>query len=101
MKDEISFYESLSWMVGVGVFVSMGQLLASKEVLTPRIIFGRALSTVGISVSSGALLLTFTDASPLALIGASAGLASLGTSFLERLVQKKLASLKDQHEQGY
>lgn len=77
-------------MTLVGILTALGQLLASDEKLTPRIIIGRALSSVGLSISSGALLLWFTDPHPLALIGVSAGLASLGTSFLEKLIQKKL-----------
>lgn len=77
-------------MTLVGILTALGQLLASDEKLTPRIIIGRALSSVGLSVSAGAVLLWFTDAHPLALIGVSAGLASLGTSFLEKLIQKKL-----------
>lgn len=73
----------------VGVLTALGQLLASNERLTPRIILGRALSSIGLSVSAGAILLWMGNPHPLALIGLSAGLASLGTSFLEKLVQKK------------
>lgn len=73
----------------VGVLTALGQLLASTEKLTPRIIVGRALASIGLAVSSGAILLWMTEAPPLALIGLSAGLASLGTSFLEKLIQKK------------
>lgn len=90
MKDDLSPLQTLVAMGTVGVLVALGQLLGSNEKLTPRIIFGRALSSVGLAVSAGALMLWFTEPNPLALIGASAGLASLGTSFLERLVQKKL-----------
>jgi len=90
MKEELSTYQVLGTMGLVGVLTALGQLLASNERLTPRIILGRALSSIGLSVSAGALLLWFAEPHPLALIGVSAGLASLGTSFLERFLQKKL-----------
>lgn len=90
MKEELSTYQVLGAMGLVGVLTALGQLLASNERLTPRIIIGRALSSIGLSVSAGALLLWFAEPHPLALIGVSAGLASLGTSFLERFLQKKL-----------
>ena len=90
MKDKLDTLEVLGAMGLIGALTAFGQLLASNEKLTPRIILGRALTSVGLSVSAGALMLWFADPHPLALIGVSAGLASLGTSFLERLVQKKL-----------
>lgn len=89
MKEEFSTWELLTGMGIVGVLTALGQLLASNEKLTPRIIIGRALASVGLSVSAGAILLWMTEVPPLALIGLSAGLASLGTSFLEKLMQKK------------
>jgi hypothetical protein len=89
MKEELSTYQVLAAMGIVGVVTALGQLLASHERLTSRIIAGRALSSIGLSVSAGAILLWVADPHPLALIGVSAGLASLGTSFLEKLVQKK------------
>lgn len=89
MKEELSTWQVLGAMGLVGVLTALGQLLASNERLTPRIILGRALSSIGLSVSAGAILLWMGNPHPLALIGLSAGLASLGTSFLEKLVQKK------------
>ena len=90
MKQEHSIWQILSAMGMIGIITALGQLLASKEKLTWRIIIGRTLSSVGLAISSGAILLWFTNPHPLALIGVSAGAASLGTSFLEKIVQKKL-----------
>ena len=90
MKQEHSVWELLSAMSMVGLITALGQLLASEERLTYRIIIGRTLSSVGIAISSGAILLWFANPHPLALIGVSAGAASLGTSFLEKIIQKKL-----------
>lgn len=69
----------------VGISIGIGQLLASGEVLTARIIIGRALSTAGIAMSAGAVLTFFPQLSLLGQIGIAAALASLGTSGLERL----------------
>ena len=90
MKQDHSTWQILSAMSMIGIITALGQLLASKEKLTWRIIIGRTLSSVGLAISSGAILLWFTNPHPLALIGVSAGAASLGTSFLEKIVQKKL-----------
>lgn len=76
----------------VGILTGIGQLLASKEVLTPRIIAGRCLSTAGLGMAAGAVLLAFPGVPPLAQIGVAAALASLGTSGLERLVQRIFGS---------
>ena len=90
MKQEYSAWQILSAMSMIGIITALGQLLASEEKLTCRIIIGRTLSSVGLAISSGAIMLWFTNPHPLALIGVSAGVASLGTSFLERIIQKKL-----------
>lgn len=74
----------------IGVLTGLGQLMASKEELTWRIIAGRCLSTAGIATAAGVILLAFPTVSPLAQIGVAAALASLGTSGLERLIQRVL-----------
>lgn len=74
----------------VGISIGVGQLLASNEVLTWRIVIGRALSTGGIAMASGAALVWVPDLPLLGQIGVAAALASLGTSGLERLFQRFL-----------
>lgn len=74
----------------IGVLTALGQLMASKEKLTWRIIIGRCLVTGGIATASGAVLLVTTSVPPLAQIGLAAALASLGTSGLERLIQRAI-----------
>jgi hypothetical protein len=69
----------------VGISIGIGQLLASGEKLTPRIVIGRALSTGGIAISAGAVLVLVPGLSIIGQIGIAAALASLGTSGLERL----------------
>jgi len=75
----------------VGISIGLGQLLASGEVLTARIIIGRALSTGGIAMAAGAVLVWVPDVPMLGQIGIAAALASLGTSGLERLFQRLIA----------
>ena len=74
----------------IGVLTGLGQLMASKEVLTWRIVIGRCLSSAGIATAAGVVLLALPNVSPLAQIGVAAALASLGTSGLERLIQRVL-----------
>ena len=74
----------------IGIVTGLGQLMASKEVLTWRIVIGRCLSSAGIATAAGVVLLAVPHVSPLAQIGLAAALASLGTSGLERLIQRIL-----------
>ena len=76
------------WLLLAGTLAGVGQLLASKEVLTVRIVTGRALSSGMLGLSAGSVL-TFVPGLPIeALIGLSCVSASLGTSGMERVVQK-------------
>ena len=75
----------------VGISIGLGQLLASGEALTARIIIGRSLSTGGIAMAAGAVLVWVPDVPMLGQIGVAAALASLGTSGLERLFQRLIA----------
>lgn len=75
------------WMILVAIVAGVGQLLASEEKLTWRIVLGRALSSGALAMSAGTALIWYPDLNPMQLIGISAVLASLGTSGLERLFQ--------------
>ncbi|THF64463.1 hypothetical protein E6O51_03070 [Pseudothauera rhizosphaerae] len=72
----------------VGAFIGLGQLLASQERITARIIVGRCISTAGIATAAGSVLVFVPSLSPVGQIGIAAALASLGTSGLERLFQR-------------
>lgn len=72
----------------VGLVVGIGQLLASTEKLTLRIVAGRALSSAGLGGASSAVLTLIPDLSLTAQLGLAALFASLGTSFLERMFQR-------------
>lgn len=74
----------------IGISIGLGQLLASPERLTTRIIIGRALSTGGLSMAAGLVLVWVPDLPLIGQIGVAAALASLGTSGLERMFQRLL-----------
>lgn len=74
----------------IGMLTGLGQLLASKEVLTWRIVVGRCLSTAGIAMAAGVILLIVPGLPLIAQIGVASALASLGTSGLERLLQRAI-----------
>ncbi|MBS1143358.1 MAG: putative Holin [Proteobacteria bacterium] len=72
----------------VGISIGIGQLLASGEAMTPRIIIGRSLCTGGIAMAAGAVLVWVPDLPIIGQVGVAAALASLGTSGLERMFQR-------------
>ena len=74
----------------VGVMIGLGQLLAGNERLTLRLLVGRALSTGGLAMAAGVVLVWVPELSLVGQIGVAAGLASLGTSGLERAFQRAI-----------
>ena len=72
----------------VGITIGLGQLLAGNERLTLRLVVGRALSTGGLAMAAGVVLVWVPELSLAGQIGVAAGLASLGTSGLERAFQR-------------
>lgn len=78
------------WLALVGALVGLGQLLTSKETLTIRLVIGRAIASGALGMAAAAAI-SFIPAIPFAAqLGLAAALASLGTSGLERLVQRVL-----------
>jgi hypothetical protein len=69
----------------VGVSIGVGKLMASGEPLSARLVIGRAISTGGIAMAAGAVLVWVPGLSLLGQIGVAAALASLGVSGLERI----------------
>lgn len=91
MPDNYNEAAKIASSLGVvGLIVGIGQLLASTERLTVRIVVGRALSSAGLGASSAALLVWLPDLPMAGQFGVAALIASLGTSGLERLFQKWL-----------
>lgn len=71
-----------------GFIAGLGTLLASKEQLTVRIVIGRAVSSIALGVTSSLSILWYPDITLETKIAIACGIASLGTSGLERLYQK-------------
>ena len=88
MTSSINELTNFFWVPFMGAVIGLGQLLGSNEVLTSRIILGRAISSAGIAVAAASILVWVPDLPPVALAGVAGLAASLGTSFLEKLVQK-------------
>ena len=72
----------------VGISIGIGQLLAGNKRITTRLLIGRALSTGGLAMAAGVVLVWVPELSMVGQIGVAAGLASLGTSGLERAFQR-------------
>ena len=80
----------------IGISIGIGKLLiAQRERLSWRLIVGRALSTGGLSMAAGAILVWVPAVPLLGQMGIAAGLASLGTSGLERLLTRMLGGVSD------
>lgn len=80
-------YGWLAWLAVAGAAIGLGQLLASEERLTWRIVVGRALSSAALGASSTLVLIWFPALPMFVLVGIACTVASLGTSGLERVVQ--------------
>ena len=88
ITDDNNIGKSVAGLALAGLLAGLGTLLASKEVLTARIVIGRALSSLVLGVGAASILVWIPNISYLALVGTACVIASLGTSTLERLFQK-------------
>ena len=79
-KDDIEL-ALVFWFIGATI--GIGQHLLSPDRFSWRVVFGRALSTGGLAVVAGTVLIMQPNMSPLAQMGIAAGIASLGTAALE------------------
>lgn len=82
------------WLWVLGAAIGLGQLLSSDAPLSVRSAIGRALVSGGLGTASGLIVLAFNDVPPIAMFGAAAAIASLGTSALERLLMTMAERLR-------
>jgi hypothetical protein len=76
------------WLALLGSLVGLGQLLLTKDVLTVRIVIGRAICSGALGMAAAAAI-SFMPTLPFAAqLGIAAVLASLGTSALEKILQR-------------
>lgn len=73
---------------GIGAAIGLAQLLQSTEKVTAKMAFARAVTTAGLAVGSFSLLTVVPGLSDLALVGLACAVSSLGTSGLERVLQR-------------
>lgn len=78
----------------VGMLVGVGQLLASPETLSWRVVVGRALTTGGLGTVAGIAVVWIPELTFAGQIGAAAMVASLGTSALERVFIRLIGGSK-------
>lgn len=76
------------YLIGIGIAISVGKLLNSKEPLSLRLVLGRVLVGAVMSLPAGAVLLMVPDLNPLATIGLGAAIGILGEQYLEAVVNK-------------
>lgn len=76
------------FVMAAGAAIGLGQLLLSAEKLTWRIAIGRAIVSTGLALSGFTALAWVSGLPSTAILGISCLIASLGTSGLERMVQR-------------
>ena len=76
--------------VAIGVLTAIGQILQSTSPVTWRVAVGRSITTGGMALVAGAALAIFPELPLLAQLGIAAGLASLGSSGIEVVLQRIL-----------
>lgn len=84
----------LGIMSAIGLLVGLGKLLSSSEKLTPRLVVGRALVHAGLGAAAGGVTFLFPNANPFLLYATAAGVASLGSSAIEALVEHYIGRRK-------
>jgi len=86
MDGQFSFRQLLAVLIGMGVVIGLGKLLASDEKFTWRLAIGRSIVSAGLAVAAGSLLAFLPGVGQLAIIGLAAASAVLGEQFLEKLI---------------
>jgi len=92
MKNEIdwTFFSAAGVM---GALIGLGQLLHAQEVLTWRVVLGRAMVSAGLAAVAPVVLIWFPQLPRTVEFALAALLASLGTSGLQILVTKLIGRM--------
>lgn len=89
MDNQFSFRQLLAVLVGMGVVIGLGKLLASDEKFTWRLAIGRSIVSAGLAVAAGSIIAFVPGLNQLAILGLAAASAVLGEQFIERLIHLK------------
>lgn len=82
-----------TWLAASSAALGIGQLLASGEKLTARLVVGRTLVAGGLGLCSPLALAMFPTMPFAALVGLSCVLVTLGVAGVERLAQRFLGGV--------
>lgn len=89
-NEEHRLLTAAASMALIGAIIGLGKLLQSRERLTWRLAIGRAITTSALAVAAFSVLAWIPNISIYAVIGMGALLASLGESFIERLINRSI-----------
>lgn len=81
--------KGLLYLIAIGALIAMGKLLSGNEVLTARLIIGRALLGSATSTVAGVVLVQFPLLPLPALIGIGSALGIIGAQYLEAWLKRK------------
>lgn len=81
--------KGLVYLLAIGALIAVGKLLSGEEVLTARLIVGRALMGSATSTVAGVVLVQFPSIPLPALIGIGSALGIIGAQYLEAWLKRK------------
>lgn len=81
--------KGLVYLLALGALIAVGKLLSGNEVLTARLIIGRALLGSATSTVAGVVLVQFPSLPLPALIGIGSALGIIGAQYLEAWLKRK------------
>ncbi len=84
---------SLVVLLAVGAAIALGKLLVSDEVISKRLIIGRAILGSASSALAGLALLQFPAMPPLALIALGSAMGIVGAQFIELWLTRQIHRL--------
>lgn len=85
--------KGLLYLLTLGALIGLGKLLASNEVITPRLAIGRAILGSATSTVAGVVLVQFPALPLPALVGIGAGIGILGAQYLESWLKRKAENI--------
>lgn len=87
----------------IGISIGISQLMSAGAKFVWRVWLGRAISTGGLAMSAGAILVWFPSVPLVAQLGIAAALASIGTSGLvhlsRRIIDRSIPLKKSKEEE--
>lgn len=88
------------YMWFIGAAIGVGQVLMCPEPLSWRRIIGRALVAGGLATAAGGILVFAVDTPNLGLFGVAAAISSIGTSTLERWLDRVIEARYPHHRRA-